>query len=82
MKHKSLMHELGYHLTMGIGFQPSVPPVTPLNIATEELERSLIERLHHLSRQEEHAGKIKILETRIKRLRVEIADLTTEDKAP
>jgi hypothetical protein len=77
---KSILHELVYHITMGIACKPNVSPPTPLTIAVEQLEYSQVQLLDHSAKCEFHGGMVTMLEKRISRLRKDISRLTAESR--
>lgn len=76
---QSLLRELGYHLTLGTGFQPPAPRAkTACEIATSSLEKAKIELLEQCELAEFHTGMVTMLRERIVRLRQDIRALSAE----
>lgn len=67
-----------YHLSMGTVFVPTPP--TPLQVAVEDLEKSQIDLLEHCHKAEYEAGMVKVLNTRIDRLRKDVERLSADSQ--
>lgn len=75
------LREFLYHITMGLLFKPREVPLTPLRLATEQLEEAKLDLLRHAHLAEFHAGTVTTLKARILRLGTDIAKLAGEKEA-
>lgn len=80
LKHKSPIHGLFYHLSMGICCAPEVREPTVLDIVTEEFQQAQIDLLEAHAKSEEYSGLVSTLTKRVARLRTEMAKLSKETK--